>query len=70
MRTTLPPGVLPPLNWTAYNDELLCMVFMAVATIVVWLMFAMGTADHSRDQQCAVARVAQRTRVEHDASWT
>lgn len=69
MRTTLPPGELPPLNWSAC-DELLCMVFVAVATLAVWVVFAMGTADHGHDKQCAVARVVQRTRVEHDASWT
>lgn len=69
MRTTLPPDALPPLNWNAYSNELLCMVFVAVATLVVALMFAMGTAAPKRDQQCAAARVVQRTRTEHDASW-
>lgn len=66
MRTTLPPGVLPPVNWTHFNDELLCCVFALVATLVVWLMFAVGTADHGHDKQCAVARVVQRTRFDQD----
>ena len=69
MRTTLPPGVLPPVNWTHFNDELLCCVFALLCAVVLSLASYAG-ASEPRDQQCAAGRVVQRTRVEHDASWT